>query len=138
MKWLTVTGISLSPMTTDLFCLSLSQFGYFPIDDISPWFVTIVTRLVPLVKQELLKLPEHVGSQPVFSRDSRCSISSFLCSVVWIIIWLYVPLTVVLCFFFQLTVSDYPFGLFWSPGTKINKRNQNRHFIDVLHLTVYL
>ena len=31
-------------------------------------FVTILTRRVPLVEQELLILPEHLTSPPVFSR----------------------------------------------------------------------
>ena len=59
-------GISVSQMTTDMFPLSQKLPGPFLIHDITG-FVTRSTRRVPLVKQELLTLPEHMSSPPVFS-----------------------------------------------------------------------
>jgi hypothetical protein len=47
------------------------------------WFVTRLTRRVPLVEQELLTLPEHlISSPPVFSvvRDTR-SLALCVCFV---------------------------------------------------------
>jgi hypothetical protein len=55
-----------------------------------PWAssITRVTRQVPLVEQELLTLPEHLSSFPGFSRDSCCSIFSFICdAVLFILFW---------------------------------------------------
>ena len=45
-------------------------------------FVTILTRRVPLVEQELLTLPEHLSSPPIFSgvRVTR-SLVSYVCFV---------------------------------------------------------
>ena len=41
----------------------------------------ILTRLVPLVEQELLTLPEHLSSHPVFSGIVLYSIFSFICNI---------------------------------------------------------
>jgi hypothetical protein len=40
---------------------------YFPHSRLITGFVTRLTRRVPLVEQELLTLPEHLSSPPVFS-----------------------------------------------------------------------
>jgi hypothetical protein len=56
-------GIPVSQMTTDRFHLRNTLPGPFFIHDLSPG----LTRRVPLVEQELLTLPEHMGSPPVFS-----------------------------------------------------------------------
>jgi hypothetical protein len=45
-----------------------------------------LTRCVPHVEQELLTLSDHLSSPPVFSGDSCCSIVSFLCSVLYIVV----------------------------------------------------
>jgi len=39
----------------------------FPHSRLTIWFVTRLTRRVPLVEQELPTLPEHLSSPPVFS-----------------------------------------------------------------------
>ena len=44
-------------------------------------FVIRLTRRVPLVEQELLTLPEHPRSPPVFSRGSCYSIFIFMCMI---------------------------------------------------------
>jgi hypothetical protein len=41
--------------------------GPFLIHDLITGFVTRLTQQVPLVEQELLTLPEHLSSPPVFS-----------------------------------------------------------------------
>ena len=66
-----------------------------------------VTWWVPLEEQELLTLPAH----PNYFRGSRCTIFSFQCSVLYIIIC---PLSFVHCISVILwfTASDYPFGIF--------------------------
>jgi hypothetical protein len=46
-------------------------------------FVTRLTWWVQLVKQELLTLPEHMSSPPVFSGVSCYSIFSFMCMLCW-------------------------------------------------------
>jgi hypothetical protein len=51
----------------------------YPHSWITTGFVTRVIRRVPIVEQELLTLPEHLRSY--------CSIFSFLCSVLHIIVW---------------------------------------------------
>ena len=40
---------------------------FFPHSPLIIGFVTRLTRRVPLVEQELLTLPEHLSSPPVFS-----------------------------------------------------------------------
>jgi hypothetical protein len=59
-------GISVSQMTTDMFHLSYTS-QFFPHSRLITGFVTRLTRRVPLVEQELLILPEHLSSPPVFS-----------------------------------------------------------------------
>jgi hypothetical protein len=59
-------GISVSQMTTDMFHLSYTS-QLFPHSRLITGFVTRLTRRVPLVEQELLILPEHLSSPPVFS-----------------------------------------------------------------------
>ena len=59
-------GISVSQMTTDMFHLSYTS-QFFPHSRLITGFVTRLTRRVPLVEQELLILPKHLSSPPVFS-----------------------------------------------------------------------
>jgi hypothetical protein len=76
----------------------------FPHSRIITGFVTILTRRVPLVEQELLTLPEHLSSPPVFSgvRITR----SLVCPFVLFL------LAIVLSVLLRYTVSDCPFGIF--------------------------
>ena len=60
-------GISVSQMTTDMFHLSVNTSRSFPHSWLITVFVTILTRWVSLVEQELLTLPEHLSSPPDFS-----------------------------------------------------------------------
>ena len=50
----------------------------FPHSLLITWFVTRITRLVPLVEQELLTLPEHISSITEFG-GIRVTRSLFLC-----------------------------------------------------------
>jgi hypothetical protein len=52
-------GISVSQLTRDMF--------HFPHSWLTTGFVTRLTRRVPLVEQELLTIPEHLSSPPIFS-----------------------------------------------------------------------
>ena len=72
---------------------------------------TRVTRQVPHVEQELLILPEHLRSSPVFSGVLCCLIFSLLCNVLLIVDCPF-PLTIVLSVLLLFTVSNYPFGIF--------------------------
>ena len=68
-------GISVSQMTTDMFYLSYALSGFFLIHDIS---LTRLTWRVSLVEQELLTLPDHLSSSPVFG-GVRVNPSLVLC-----------------------------------------------------------
>jgi hypothetical protein len=67
----------------------------FPQSRLTTGFVNKLTRRVPLVEQELLTLPEHLSSPPVFSgvRVTR-------------------SLAIVLSVLRRYTNSDCPFGIF--------------------------
>jgi hypothetical protein len=60
-------GISVSQMTTEIVPLVVNTSRSFPHSWLIARFVTRLTRRVPLVEQELLTLPEHLRSPPVFS-----------------------------------------------------------------------
>ena len=87
-------------------------------------FVTRLTRRVPLVEQELLTLPEHLSSHPVFSgvRVTRALIFcicfvdrclSFCLLFFWSLCCLFFCLLIiVLSVLLRYTASDYPFGIF--------------------------
>ena len=74
------------------------------------WFLHRLTRRVPLVEQELLTLPEHLSTPPVFGwfRVTKysficvcfvdCCLSSFFLAIVLSVL--------------RFTDSDYPFGIF--------------------------
>jgi hypothetical protein len=71
--------------------------------------LTRLTRWVPLVEQELLTLPEHVGSSPAFYWGSCYSIFSLMCTLfVLLSFFLAIRLSVLL----RYTDSDFPFGIF--------------------------
>ena len=88
-------------------------------------FKTIVSSY-PLVEQELLTIPEHMSSRPVFNgiRVTRslvlcvcfvdrclsfCTFSFGHCVVCPFVLFL---LVIVLSVLFRYTDSDYPFGIF--------------------------
>ena len=93
------------------FLLVINTSWSFPHSWLIIGFITMLTRRVPLVEQELLSLPEHLGSHPVLW-CSCYSIFSFVCMF-------YRSLFVLLYFFFlaivlsvlRFTDSDYPFGI---------------------------
>jgi hypothetical protein len=100
----------------------ISIYGFSCYNVTSPlltWFITRVTRWVPHVGRELLTLPYHLRSPPVFSRV-RVSRSLIFCVIVvcpfpfchcivcpssiygiWLPLW-----------YLRFTVSDYLFGIF--------------------------
>jgi len=73
-------------------------------------FVLTVTRLVACVEQELLTLPKHMSSPPVFR--GYCVV--FLRNILYIVVCLFVlfPLAIVLPVLLRFTASDYLFGIF--------------------------
>ena len=58
--------------------LVINTFRSFPHSWLISGFVTKLTRRVPLVGQELLTLPEHLSSPPIFS-EVRVTQSLVLC-----------------------------------------------------------
>ena len=84
-------------------------------------FVLTVTRLVACVEQELLTLPKHMSSPPVFR--GYCVV--FLRNILYIVVCLFVlfplaivlfvllfPLAIVFFVLLRFTASDYLFGIF--------------------------
>ena len=68
---------------------------------------------VPLVEQELLTIPEHLSSPPVFS-GVRVTRSLALCECLvdrCLLLCLFFPLAIVFSVL-RYTHSDYPFGIF--------------------------
>ena len=56
---------------------------FFPRSRLITGYLMKVKRWVPLVKQELLTVPEHLGASPVlFWCDSCCSTCSYLLSLI--------------------------------------------------------
>ena len=113
------------------FPLVIDTSRSFPHSWLINGFVTILTRRVPLVEQELFTLPEHLSSPPVFSgvRVSRslvlcvcfvdrclsfCTFSFGHCVVCsslygfWLPLWY---LQTLLTSFSGLFVFDCPFGI---------------------------
>ena len=77
-------------------------------------FVTRLTRRVPLVEQELLTLPLHLSSPPVFSgvRVTR-SLVLYVCFVDRCLsFFTFFHLVIVLSVLLRYTDSDYPFSIF--------------------------
>jgi hypothetical protein len=85
----------------------------FPHSRLITGFVTRLTRRVPLVEQELLTLPVHLSSPPVFSgvRVTR-SLVLYVCFVDHCLSFCTFLLAIVLSVLLQYTDSDYPFGIF--------------------------
>ena len=104
-------GISVSQMTTDMFRLSESKSSLFSF---ITGFVTQGTGRVPLVEQEILIRPEHMGSSR-YQWGSCCSFA--FCVMICISLFVFshflsFPLwSFVLSVLFRCTVCDYPLGI---------------------------
>jgi len=61
--------------------LVLNTSRSFPHSRLITGFVTRLTRWVPLVEQELLTLPEHLSSSPVFSGVRVTRLVLYICFV---------------------------------------------------------
>ena len=85
---------------------------------------------MPLVEQELLSLPEHLSSPPVFSgvRDTR-SLVLYVCFVDRCLSFVLFLLAIVLSVLLRYTDSDFPFGIFKLFFTNITDVEQG--IIDV-------
>jgi hypothetical protein len=70
-------------------------------------YIYRLTRQVSLVEQELLTLPEHLSSPPVF-HGIRVSFICMFCRSLFVFFLLVIVLSVLL----RYTDSDYPFGIF--------------------------
>jgi hypothetical protein len=73
-------------------------------------FVARLTGQVPLAEQDLLTLPEHMSSPPVFN-EFRVTRSLVFCVMFCRSLFVLFPLTIVLSVLL-FTDSDYPFGFF--------------------------
>ena len=98
-------GISVSQMTTYV-PLVVNTFRSFPRSLLITGFVTRLTRRVSLVKPELLTLPEHLSSPPVFSgvRVTR-SLVLYVCFVDRCLYFFFWPLC---CLFFDIRIMITP------------------------------
>jgi len=85
----------------------------FPHSWLITGFVTTLTRRVPLVEQELLTLPEHMSSPPVFSgvRGTR-SLVLYVCFVDRCLSFCTFSFGHCVSVLLRYTDSDYPFGIF--------------------------
>ena len=97
-----------------MFPLSQSQYHSFPIHT-TP-FVAITIPLFPHSYHSLCCNHNTTLSPfiPLLLRGTYCSICSFLCSILYIVICLFVPLLLafVLSVLLRFTALDYPFGVF--------------------------
>ena len=105
-------GISVSQNKNDhgYVPLVVNTSRSFPHSRLITGFVTRLTRRVPLVEQELLTLPVHLSSPPVFSgvRVTR-SLVLYVCFVDHCLSFCTFLLAIVLSVLLQYTDSDYPF-----------------------------
>jgi len=76
-------------------------------------FVTRLTRRVPLVEQELLTLPEHLSSPPVFTgvRVTRSLVLYVFCRSLFVLLYFFL-LAIVLSVLLRYTDSGCSFGIF--------------------------
>jgi hypothetical protein len=88
-----------------------------------------VTRLLPLVEQELLALPEHVGSHPVFCR-ARVAQSLFFCVMFCRSLFVLFILATV----FRFTTSDYPLISFTHSSPCESNTNEDLFYRVLLSL----
>jgi hypothetical protein len=81
----------------------------FPHSRLITGFVTRLTRRVQLVEQELLNLPEHLSSSPVFSGVRSYSIFSFIymfCRSLFVLLYFF--LWSLCCLFFDIRILIAP------------------------------
>jgi hypothetical protein len=81
----------------------------FPHSWLITWLVTRVTQRMPHVEQELLSLPGHFSSLPVFN---EVRVARSLVAYIVFCISLFVLLTNKLSVILRSTTSDYHFGIF--------------------------
>ena len=79
----------------------------FPHSWLITGFVTKVNRMMPHVEQELLILPGHMNSSPVFSVARSSVFFVMFCRSLFALFLLVIVLSVLL-----FVASDYPFGIF--------------------------
>ena len=93
--------------------LVVSTSRFFPHSRFITGFVTRLTRRVPLVEQELINLPEHLSSPPVFSGFLLLDLQLYV-YVLQIVVCPFVLflLAIVLSVLLRYTNSDYRFGIF--------------------------
>jgi hypothetical protein len=93
--------------------LTASTPRSFPHSQIIAGFVTRLTRRLPLVEQELLTLPKHPSSPPVFSgvRVTR-SLVLCVCFVDRCLSFCTFSFLVIVLSVLRFTDSDCPFGIF--------------------------
>jgi hypothetical protein len=85
----------------------------FPHSRLITGFVTRLTRRVPLVEQELLTLPEHLSSPPVFTRvrvTRSLALCIMFCRSLFVLFLLTIVLSVLLSFGHCVVCSS----VFWS------------------------
>ena len=103
--------------------MSTNEHGYIPfvvntsLSFPRSWFITgfatRLTREMPLVEQELLTLPEHLSSPPVFSGDRATrSLAWYVWFVDRCLSFVLFLLPIVFSVHLRYTDSDYPFGIF--------------------------
>ena len=82
--------------------------SYYFVNYASEFQLTL-TRRLPLVDQELLTLPDHPVSPPVFIgvcvSKSQCSVQ-FFCRLLFVLFILAIAFSVI-----RFTASDYPFNI---------------------------
>jgi hypothetical protein len=106
----------MSEMTMEI-CMSfvVIQIALFPHSWLVTWFLTKVIRLVPLLEQKLLTIPEHLSS-PLYLSGVRIAQSFDFCVVfcrpnVACILGIYFLLYGL--YFLELQLrTDFPFGIF--------------------------
>jgi hypothetical protein len=116
MTWLIVMEY-LCHKWSQICSLVVSTSRSFPHSRLITGFVTRITRRVPLVEQELLTLPEHLSSPPVFSGISCYSIFSFMsmfCRSLFVLLYSFFwPLC---CLFFDIRILITP----WTSSSGIS------------------
>ena len=86
---------------------------FFPRSWLITGFVTRLTRRVSLVEHELITLPEHMSSPPIFSGVRvTWSLLLYICFGDRVCSFVLFLLAIVLSVLLRSTDSDYPFGIF--------------------------
>jgi hypothetical protein len=89
------------------------RISFFPHSRLITGFITRLTRRVPPVEQELLTIPEHPSSPPVFGGDRVTrSLVLYVCFVDRCLSFCTFHLAIVLSVPLRYTDYDCPFGIF--------------------------